>query len=99
MPTAKEKGVKIAFNGKISYFYADDADMGFSHIEKPWALGRYATLHARVKKDDSKIVIKLLNPLRTPREDLNRLQYLVVDKACLLPVDDKELFTAKLKGL
>ncbi len=99
MSTAKERGVKIAFPGKISYFYANDAEMGMSHVEREWAIGRYATLHARVPKDDSKIVIRLLNSLQTPRDDLNKIRFLVVDKACLMPVDDKELFTAQLKGL
>jgi hypothetical protein len=86
MGTAKAKGVKIT---NPNWIESPSRYRGRLSLA-----GRYATLHRRCE-DDSVIEVKLLYVGEYEPED----GLLIVRKKALVPVTDKELFQARLKGL
>jgi hypothetical protein len=84
--TAKAKGVKIINPNWV--------EVPSSFRGRLSLTGRYATLYRRCK-DDSVIEVKLI----APRIDEPHDGVLIIRKKALVPVSDKELFQAKLKGL
>lgn len=86
MATAKQRGVKIT---NPNWVEAPHWIRGRDALA-----GRYATLHKRCA-DDSLIEVKLLSVRDQEPGD----GFLIVRKKALVPVTDKELFLARLKGL